>query len=154
MTKFTSDNSVELPSIPSQLLELALTDLERAEKSPDHTVNMGVWMRIEDRTCNVCLAGSVMAFSLDVALSAKGFEVSPNELDTRSKNLIESLDYFRTGSLYSASIRLARADTDPKMVKTVRAIGYRPTPDYDRADPDPFKASMRDLISVLKAAGA
>ena len=154
MAELTSDTSAELPSIPSQLLELALADLERAEISPYHTVNMRFWMQTADETCEVCLAGAVMAFSLNVALTDKKHDACPDEMDSRTENLLRALDAFRTGSLEEASILWRYADTDPELVRAVHNLGDRYIPHYDPDDPVAFKASMRDLIADLKAIGA
>jgi hypothetical protein len=58
-----------LPDKTSELLEVALRDLEACEADPKYRVAMHTWhhyLTPED-VCLVCLAGAVMAKSLDVA---------------------------------------------------------------------------------------
>ena len=52
----------KLPNKPSELLKVALTDLELVEGDSKYRVDMRNWHTPQyDKTCEVCLAGSVMA---------------------------------------------------------------------------------------------
>lgn len=53
-----------LPDKLSDLLELALADLEKAEADPYAEIDMGEWMNDDGERCLVCLAGSVMRYSI------------------------------------------------------------------------------------------
>lgn len=81
-----------LPKKPSALILLALDDLAKAERSPRYRVDMGTYhggsenlpqydpatckvTRPKAAPCVVCLAGSVMAFSLNVPPE---IDVEPN----------------------------------------------------------------------------
>lgn len=49
---------------PSELIRLALHDLEIVEKDPQYKVDMSVYHKAEADKCFVCFAGAVMAVSL------------------------------------------------------------------------------------------
>ena len=62
-----------LPKKLSALLQIALTDLEKVEKNKRYQINMGDWHYQEQKAgrrvvkpCSVCMAGSVLAMSLDI----------------------------------------------------------------------------------------
>lgn len=56
-----------LPIKLSELIRLAIKDLNKVEKMPDYVVDMGAWHSehfLYSNICKVCLAGSVMACEL------------------------------------------------------------------------------------------
>jgi hypothetical protein len=54
----------KLPEKPSELIEVALRDLELCIKDPNYRVDMTTWHAPMNGVCLVCLAGAVMAKSL------------------------------------------------------------------------------------------
>ena len=57
--------SNKLPNKPSELLSLALKDLTAAERTKTINIDMGIYYeKNNDKTCSVCLAGSIMAKTL------------------------------------------------------------------------------------------
>lgn len=63
------------PTKVSELIALALHDLELTEKDPDYIIRMSVWHEIgeEDKKCEVCLAGAIIAQTLKVNKSTRVF---------------------------------------------------------------------------------
>lgn len=57
------------PDKLSDLIRLALDDLRKCEENPQYTINMHVWYHHspDNNRCMVCLAGSVMAQTLQFA---------------------------------------------------------------------------------------
>lgn len=55
-----------LPNKPSELLKLALSDMELVEQDPRYKIDMGFWHMPIKNKCVVCLAGSVMAKTLKI----------------------------------------------------------------------------------------
>lgn len=98
-----------LPDKPSELFELALKDFEWVETHPqEFVVNMSNWLLPggEDSLCSVCLAGAVMARTLN--LTTKADETSRAEL-TPSMCLssidaakMHALNYLRDGRVFAA----------------------------------------------------
>ena len=126
---------------PSELIELALSDLEACEANPIYTICMGVWhSRSMDDRCQVCLAGSVMAqnFDLDPMVTVVPDDVMGAELASR----MDALDNFRCGlvkwGLNDMGINYRQGD--------VRDICVR---HYDE-DPARFKDDMRDIMRMLQ----
>lgn len=77
-----------LPDKLSDLIEVALRDLESVENDQNYTVDMHLWQSPNYGTCHVCLAGSVLAKTLKVP---KGRGISPAELYTRNTPLARKL---------------------------------------------------------------
>lgn len=56
----------QLPDKKSELIRLAIADLEKCEQDPNYTIDMTRWHEPRyDGVCQVCLAGSVMAKTLN-----------------------------------------------------------------------------------------
>ena len=98
----------KLPEKMSDVLELALHDIERVETSPQYEIDMTNW-HIYDRitgVCSVCMAGAVMAQTLGVPFnettSLTMVEVSDDDKtklcildDVRSSHFIPLLDFIK-----------------------------------------------------------
>lgn len=101
---------VILPTVPSQLIRLALNDLRKCEKQPDKfTINMSRWL-ITNGKCQVCLAGAVMAQRLNGKVLAKtchSREVEPFLFSGNNEQL-RALDLFRLGDIYAGCYYLSR----------------------------------------------
>ena len=85
---------MKLPDKPSELLRLALEDEEKCHNSPDYIVDMEIWHRPLSGKCTVCLAGAVMAQTLE---SNKTMMLSPAKFDQDTYSKLHALDYFRSG---------------------------------------------------------
>jgi hypothetical protein len=132
----------ELPSVPSQLIELALEDLEKVEKDDRYVVDMHVWHHSspdDEWRCHVCLAGAVMAKSLDFA----PYECGDDPEDIMSPNLsqkLEALDCFRRGNV-DQGLKYMGIDT--------LVCDYKPVTPYG-IEPTLFKTRMREIVGLLK----
>lgn len=89
----------KLPDSPSALIRVALADLELAEKNPQYTVHMGVWHVGISGTCQVCLAGSVMAHSLG---APRNECVYPSSYTSGVARKLYALDSFGRGRIAAA----------------------------------------------------
>lgn len=116
-----------LPDKPSESIRLALTDLRACEADPLYNVGMGDWHRPCDGVCHVCLAGAVMAKSLEcpreksfvpsmiksaymeraAGVSAEQFQVLTNKLT--------AIDRFRSGYIGPAfsALNIPKPDAIP-----------------------------------------
>ena len=87
-----------LPDKPSELIRLALQDLELCEESPLYEVDMNVYHEPEDSVCAVCWAGSVIAQTLKGDI----FEtLGPRDFPEDEEKLY-TLDLLRQGAVGSA----------------------------------------------------
>lgn len=157
----------KLPRKLSDLLELALNDLEKAENSKTHAVSMDVWYKPhKGGKCLVCLAGSVMAFSLGVKvdesisttdsvgwcpLNFAKFSLSDKSFYTnQDADALSALNALRTGQVSSAAemidILLINGD-----VAYDREFD-REIVDYHK-DPDLFKTQLYELVNDLRTEG-
>ena len=96
----------KLPDKLSDLIDLALSDLEKARNDPRYEINMSAWHRplkepnalypFTAGKCLVCLAGSVMAFSLGADSQQDKF---PKDYDEDTCRKLNALDAIRLGEV-------------------------------------------------------
>jgi len=152
-------NDVELPNKLSDLIELALKDLAKAERDPKYKVNMGMWHenRCSDPNkpiCHVCFAGAVMAKTKGCAI---GVNFSPSEFTHGEELKMRALDQIRQydfGGAFNYFIRGVQGWKTNKHVKAIDDLWnhfgpYDDLPTYEdnRAD---FKFNMRLIVSTLR----
>lgn len=139
-----------LPDKLSELLRVALVDLEKCEDDSRYFINMDVWHSgAFGGICHVCLAGSVMAQS--IGLDRTEFKY-PGSLGDRSVvGKLRAINFLRMGEVGSALAVLRDCDAD-------RIIGRGHALDRDNIalyqwQSTQFKADMRQLADDLEAAG-
>ena len=133
---------MSLPDQPSELLKLALNDLIQVENDPRYDINMGEWHYPRETACSVCLAGAVMAGTLD---ADPGEELSPEDFEQSNDAWkLYALDSARWGDwdefLKELGLDLHAPDELFEELPTVCR--------YD-VDPEQFKADIRQAIDVL-----
>jgi len=134
-----------LPDKLSDTIDLALVDLVKAEKSPGYAVEMCEWHNpTVSGICEVCLAGSVMAFTLGVT---KDDSCAPSSLDQPLDGKLSALEEIRCGDIYSAIYEFYRTNIESADIpKKRRVIGYS-------TDPEGFKQELRDIATMLRKEG-
>jgi hypothetical protein len=125
---------------PSELIELALHDLEVVESKPEeYVVKMNTWHTPALDKCEVCFAGAVMAVSLKCGKKP----YIPNDFP-EAKKFLTALDQFRSGhvmgglnamGIYYSAIR-----------------PYKYVSSYEESPAD-FKEDMRKLALDLRKRG-
>lgn len=98
---------VELPTRGSELIHHALDDLTKAENDPHYEIDMSIWHSGRAGATGVCLAGSVMAFSLAVPRRA---HVDPSWFPRTLARQLVSLERFRSGDVRSGMRDLGASD--------------------------------------------
>ena len=145
----------KLPDKPSELIRVALGDLQKCIDDPHYSIDMNNWHVPCVGYCSVCLAGAVMA---------KTFEIDPRAGTTPGKYFkrewnnpdfikLEALDRFRCGQIYNGLICM-RLDPSPsrnaldeayRLGSTMRAFNS----DY----PEHFLGDMRLIVRELERVG-
>lgn len=136
-----------LPDKPSELLLLALTDLEMCENDPRYEIYMGNWHAPNGR-CRVCAAGAVMAKSL----GAPPRDIwGPEDFDEDTERKLRAIDFFRTGAVWDALNWMGI--TPPKALPDMsnNECGWASWASYD--DRTNWKIYMQSLIGILQAEG-
>ena len=157
--------SKKLPSRPSRLIALALEDLELSENDPKMSIDMDDWFIPADiecyqPTCQVCLAGAVMAKSLNVSLDE---HCDLEDFDDETENTLRALDSFREGYIERAFDYLnVDLDEDTHRATTMRSVLEEDdygdfmldfdVTDYERS-PTKFKKEMWELALTLEFIG-
>jgi hypothetical protein len=156
--------------VMSELIDISLRDLACAEKTLGYAIDMGSWhcprsMTDDDeivaRVCAVCLAGSVMAFSLGVAATVA---VAPDSRSMKANRAqLEAINLLRTGEVFEAACRLGmtpkltdRSSTcthDAYAAARYRFRGFDAEITGYSTDRAIFKRDMRKLGARLRRAG-
>ena len=137
-------NNERLPDEPSELLALALSDLEKVERSSEYQVSMMDWHAptTEAGVCNACMAGAVMAKTLEVN---RFEEYLPSDFGTDTENKLFSINRFRKGCLTSG-LEILGIDRPRSLASEIDVADYH-------EDPNQFKENMRDIIEALEREG-
>jgi hypothetical protein len=136
---------MKLPNKPSLLLSLALKDLEKAERSPKYTIDMGVWHKPSPGRrghCQVCLGGAVLAFSLKFDPYVDVTSTSYLSVHCLGQKL-SAIDNFRKGC-----VRSALGDLGIRQESGIQVVDRR-VENYHH-DAKAFKRDMKTLIKDLK----
>jgi hypothetical protein len=143
MAKFKQ--TPKLPDKPSELIKVAIRDLEAVERSRVYAVSMGQWhTKFEsDNVCYVCLAGSVMAKTFKIKRNKTCSPASITNDDAQRK--LYALNAFRIGDIVGAFNNL-NMDVPMFIAEHV----HMPTYSEDKVK---FKSELLKLAKVLKAAG-
>lgn len=131
--------TTELPEKMSDLLKLALMDLEYIENTPGYEVDMEGWVYTDNDTCFTCLAGAVMVKTLHRDWS---HGLCPIDFLTYDCAKLIALNSLRQGKISEASEFLGR----PMETR------FEFVPLYEK-DPNAFKAAINNLIDVLETMG-
>lgn len=136
-----------LPDTPSELLLIALKDLESVENNESYIVDMGTWhsptLR-DNNVCHVCLGGAVIAGTLKIdpsfLLYVDSFENHPDIV----KKLL-ALDSFKEGHV-DAGLNYLKVDR-PNPIK------YKYFMRSYQIDPIDWKEGMRKIVTDLQQVG-
>lgn len=132
----------KLPNKLSELIRVALADLESVEGDPRYLVDMQRWHHpdFKKNTCQVCLAGSVMAKTLGATIDQ--FKTYG---DYFQGHKLIALDFVRSGHLHDALHYMACINFQglPKIVDV---------PEYDE-DSQGFKEALLYIIKILEEKG-
>ena len=148
----------KLPQKLSDILELALEDLNQVERDPNYYVSMGVWHTPstvgfgdkEREVCMVCLAGSLLAKSVKIPL-----QITYTEMDTDRyvQNNMRAIDNARVGDFQNALYSMGvSAENVSKFEKKFYSQIKTPLVEYER-DSKEFKKNMKEAIEFLREEG-
>ena len=102
---------------------------------------MDEWHLPIGETCHVCLAGSVMAFSLDADIAKHS---SPSKYNEYTHDRLRALNYLRTGAVDDAAFTISLDCNCYHLDRDVSAYSD---------DPEEWHADMEKLAEDLKEAG-
>lgn len=129
----------QLPTKPSELIRLALSDLRAIEQDPRYRVDMEhLWHSRAYSSCTVCLAGAVMANHLSADANL-GY--LPSDFP-RNACALCAIDDFRLGNVGSGC---GRMEVDTK-------LSSRTITDYE-LDRKGFFCDMEELANDLEDEG-
>ena len=136
-----------LPDKPSELIRLALYDLELCEQDERYAINMSRWHLPSENECLVCLAGSVMAKSLNA--DAWNY-LDPCDYNHKTEMKLIALDEFRTGGVCSGIELLF-----PESFKNMDLSKFYRCRDIIKYEENPieFKQQMHQLADDLEREG-
>lgn len=136
----------KLPDKPSELIRLALADLEKVEASKEYVVTMSRYHEPNgahgSRRCQVCFAGAVIASTLGMPPEIDAF---PESFDRDTALKLFALNEFRQGWVSEGLGFLVH-------------LGYRGGHDSRivtpyHVDPKQFKSDMHEIATELEGKG-
>jgi hypothetical protein len=117
---------IELPDTLSGLLRLAVADAQKCANDPRYVLQMGSWHEPGLKRCSVCMAGAVMAQSLNTQLHAVAF---PEDYDD-SEYALMAIDEMRCGDVLGAASTLGLMPNADQEVALCKA-GQEVRADFD-----------------------
>lgn len=145
-----------LPDKPSELILLALADLEKCELDDNYRVNMNVWHEYDyptsmeheyKPTCQICLGGAIMAQTLEVSLEEC---VDPSSFKGDLDPKLRSLNAFREGRLHEALKILSLERYNSSIPRVVPTTSYTTITYGDNRTN--FYQCMNNIVEILKRA--
>lgn len=146
MTKF--ERVRELPDLPSDVLSMALTDLEAVERDPRYEICMLSWHDYYESTkkCAVCLAGALMV-GMGLPHDADMGDEENGPFRPREWSMFYMINEFRRGHLHQGLRDVAVSDGARELVpRMVQVVPYV-------SNPEKFREQMRGIVETLRAAG-
>ena len=142
-----------LPDRPSLLIALALDDLELARQDPNYEINMADWHvpNHAKGTCEVCLAGAVLAKTLRIEKSTDYISLS---FTNGNGEKITALDYFRSGYMNEAidCFVSLKGRFGKRYLKHIGKLKEMPVTQYDE-NPNQFVKDMDEMRLKLESLG-
>lgn len=144
---------IKLPNKPSKLIELALKDLKKCEKSKKYKIDMLRWHTFMRSKCYVCLSGSVIAQTLKIKPTIRAKPVGTFNFNSAvqkrfskdTKNKLQALNFFRVGEIKLGLVELGMG-SDGNLRDSIHICRYK---DNKKA----FYKDMDYLVSHLKGWG-
>lgn len=142
----------KLPEKPSDLITLALDDLEKVEADPLYSVEMGTWHEPNSGgwhgkppVCEVCFAGAVMAKTLPVREDHIQIR-SMSEFSNYTRCRLYALDSFMRGDINAGLGHMQLSLPEEFKYPWDGVHQYHVNPSH-------FKQDMRDIADSLKEVG-
>lgn len=146
-----------LPDKPSEIVEIALHDLEVCENSPAYEIDMSRWYdtTIEEGVCRVCLAGAVLASRM-----VQG-ELIPRQITNlysigigdKEASKYDFLDRVRLMDELFLSGKNWVFYPNPMLLESMTQFFAQEPPVRYEDNPQAFKMRLRYFIKHLKADG-
>jgi len=126
----------------SALIRLALTDLRAVERLPQYKVDMEAWHEPRRGRCRVCLAGAVMARTLNVPADQIRYPFDfPHDIEVQ----LAALNKFRVG-LVRSGCKLLSKDVPAEIPIFLKVPPYP-------ADRSGFWAALLEIAKLLESHG-
>lgn len=141
-----------IPTLPDKLsdvLELAIKDLEEVEKLEDkYRIDMGSW-HVANSHCAVCLGGSLIARSGNADPT---MILSPDIFDTKTSNKIQAMDHCRVHDFNTALQLFGELNYTKRREVSTAVRECIEFVSYERS-PTEFKNNMRIAAKQLREMG-
>lgn len=132
--------NLNLPEKPSELIRVALADLDKIEKTPGYEIVMSDWHVPFGGRCEVCLAGAVIASQRP---TLKNEDLQPYHFPPATCGALEALNQFRMGFIEDG---LCDMGIYGHRFKDMAVTPYK-------NDPAKFKRDLERIAKRLEKAG-
>jgi hypothetical protein len=141
----------KLPDKPSELILIALEDLEKCEADPIYKIDMGTWHEpLSYSKCEVCAAGAVMAQSLGARAN---WYRDPDWFEYPICDKLLAINSLRMGKISMAFYLLGFRSKKPDFIEVFNdedSFDLTELSHFNRAE---WNLHMQDLAGVLAAEG-
>jgi hypothetical protein len=139
---------IKLPEKMSDLIDIAINDLEAVEQDPKYEIDMGRWHAPEHSAykCSVCFAGSVMAKTFN---SDRGTLLSPDNFTKWNASRLKALDEIRQYDFVDAFDKMYPFEEIPEFMDIFDDWGR----EYYDDNPEEFKNDMRKAAEIMRENG-
>lgn len=146
--EFPANEKGDLPEKLWQLIEVALEDVEKVEKTENMSIDMFDWCDLRSydgvEHCKVCFAGAVMINTLGHEITNI---ISPSSFLDWDARRLRALDELRAYEIGSA-IQILYGDLFADSID-ISFNRYSDTVYYEQ-DSEIFKSNMRDIAEALR----
>lgn len=130
---------------PSELIRVALADLDKCDRDPQYEVYMQDWHSPgENGCCLVCFAGAVMAKSFGLSPDS---EHHPDDFAPLVGARLEAVDFFRMGAIASGLTRCSV--THNKAEKIHEELEGREMACLERMEKEPCDFNLAEFTRAL-----
>ena len=145
---------MNLPDKLSDLLELAVNDVEKVRVNPKFKLFMNVWYRpsLDKEICYVCMSGAVMAMSLG---ACREKELYPDDFPDEIETKLETINCMRSGKYTQASFSFYPYSANEWRINFVNGLdSVVPSKDFVQNEIwEVTRARMEIIINYLKLIG-
>ena len=144
---------MSLPDKLSDLIDLALSDMEKVEKDKLYTVDLEHFHQPRYGVCHVCFAGCAIAKTLNVPVTSSLY---PFQCDEDVNKKLRALDSIASGNVHTAFWHLKIDDAkfasylNKRFDRRCKKDGIIGWEDMYLQNPDRFKEYMRRFSHSLK----
>lgn len=135
----------KLPGHPADLLKLALKDMKKCLKNEQYKIEMGFWhwAQLDTNTCYICIAGAIMAQTLN---TPPNISKRPEDFSNKDiQNKLQAIDLILAGDILDGVIKTGKkiSQRQENLIRKKLCLSKLEQPQL-------YPDEMRKLIKLLR----